>query len=224
MGSGFLKPKSITFEQAAAVPTSGLIVLANLQNERKIKSGQSILINGAGGGVGSIALQLAKSLGATVTAIDTTKKLEMLRSLGADFVIDYTKQDFTTLNIKYDLIFDVASNLKFADCKKVLTPKGIFVLIDHDHFGTSRTHVFGMIPRMLKLVALAPFETALKGINFSQPPKKESMDLLTQMLASGKITPVIDKVFPLNKVPLALQYLASGMACGRILINTKESS
>jgi NADPH:quinone reductase-like Zn-dependent oxidoreductase len=213
-----VKPKAISFEQAASVATSGLIVLGNLQNQRKIKPGQQVLINGAGGGVGSIALQFAKAMGAQVTAVDTTRKLDMLAGLGADHVIDYTQQDFTSLGLKYDLIFDVASNLTFSACKKVLKPEGKYVLIGHDQYGSAAGRIFGSIPRMLKLIVLASTESSLRGVTFSPLNKKEAMVVLKQLLETGKLTPVIDRVFPLSEAAQALKYLASGLACGRILI------
>ncbi len=142
-----LKPIGIPFEQAAAIPTSGFIVLLNLLNGGRIKTGQNVLINGACGGVGSIAVQLAKAYGALVTGVDRTDKMEMAASLGANRFIDYTKEDFTKRGERYDLIFDVASNLSFQDCRRVLTPEGVYVLIGHDHFGELGGRVFGSIPR-----------------------------------------------------------------------------
>ncbi|MES2931972.1 MAG: NAD(P)-dependent alcohol dehydrogenase [Pseudomonadota bacterium] len=213
-----LKPEGVSFEQAAAVPTSGLIVLLNLQHERTIKPGQHVLINGAAGGVGAIALQFAKACGAHVTAVDATEKLAVLHTLGADHVIDYTQQDFTQLGHRYDLIFDVASNLSFSDCKKVLTPKGIYVLIGHDHYGAGAGRVLGSIPRFLKLAIQAPFVDHLSGLFSSPPDKKLSLAVLKTLLDTGKLTPVIDKIFPLSAVPEALAYLQSGKACGRIII------
>jgi len=184
-----LKPQGISFKQAAAVPTSGLIALLNLQNQRKIKPGQSVVINGAAGGVGSIAVQLAKAYGARVTGVDGTKKLEMVRALGADHVIDYTQEDFTQLSERYDLIFDVASNLSLSDCKRALTPKGIYVFVNH-----------------------------LPGQFVSAPRKKDSMAVLKELLEAGKLTPIVDRTFPLSAVPEALTYLQSGNARGKIII------
>ena len=212
------KPAGVSFEQAASVPTSGIIVLLNLQNQRKIRPGQSVLINGAGGGVGSIALQIAKAIGAKVTAVDSARKMDLLLALGADHVIDYTREDFTSLGVKYDLIFDVASNLVFADCKKVLTPEGIYIMIGHDHFGTAVGRVFGSIPRMLKLMLMSLSEKALRGATFNQPDKQESLAYLKGLLEAGKLKPVIDRVFPLAEAAQALAYLESGQACGRILV------
>ena len=152
-----LKPKGVTFEQAAAVPTSGFIALHNLQQGGPIQPGQSVLINGAGGGVGAIAVQLAKAYGARVTGVDSAEKMEMVRSLGADHVIDYTQEDFTQGGERHVLILDVASNLSLSACKGALTPTGIYVLIGHDHFGDSAGRILGSLPRVLKLAALSRF-------------------------------------------------------------------
>jgi NADPH:quinone reductase-like Zn-dependent oxidoreductase len=213
-----LKPKHISFEQAASVPTSGLIVLNNLQHPREIQPGQNVLINGAGGGVGSIAVQLAKARGARVTAVDSTQKLEMVRALGADRVIDYTRTDFTQLGDRYDLIFDVASNLSFSECKRALTPTGIYVLIGHDHYGKARGRVFGSLPHVFKLMARAPFDRQLPKMAISLPSRRETMPVLKELLESGKLTPVIDRVYPLSEVRDAMRYLQAGTACGRIIV------
>jgi NADPH:quinone reductase-like Zn-dependent oxidoreductase len=141
-----LKPANITFEQAAAVPTSGLIALQNLPNEGRLHPGQSVLVNGAGGGVGALAVQIAKAYGANVTGVDDTTKLEMVRSLGADQGIDYTKEDFTQGGERYDLIFDIPGNHPFSACRRVLAPNGKYVLIGHDRAG-SRTLVRKHPPR-----------------------------------------------------------------------------
>ncbi len=213
-----LKPNGITFEQAAAVPTSGFIALHNLQCAGQIQPGQSVLINGAGGGVGTIAVQLAKAFGARVTGIDRTEKMEMIRSLGADPVIDYTQEDFTRRGERYDLIFDVASNLSLSACKHALMPTGVYVLIGHDHFADAAGRIFGSLPRFLKLVALSPFVRQLPNLNFSMPNKKDVMTVLKQFLEAGKLTPVIDRTYPLNEVPEAMRYLQGGRSRGKIII------
>jgi NADPH:quinone reductase-like Zn-dependent oxidoreductase len=213
-----LKPRGITFEQAASVPTSGYIALTNFQWEERIQPGQRVLINGAGGGVGSIAVQLAKAQGALVTAVDSAKKLEMLRSLGADHVIDYAQEDFTQSEERYDLIFDVASNLSLSSCKRVLDAKGTYVLIGHDHFGAKGRRTFGSLPFFFKLMALTPFESQLPRLNFSIPGKKEIMAKLKELLETGKLTPIIDRTFPLSKVPEAMRYLQDGHPLGKIII------
>jgi NADPH:quinone reductase-like Zn-dependent oxidoreductase len=213
-----LKPNGITFEQAAAVPTSGIIALHNLQSGRQIQPGQRVLINGAGGGVGTIAVQLAKAFGARVTGVDSMEKMEMVRSLGADHFIDYIREDFTQRGERYDLIFDVASNLSLSACKRSLMPTGIYVLIGHDHFGDAAGRIFGSLPRVLKLVALSPFVRQLPDLNFSIPSKKDIMAILKEFLEAGKLTPVIDRTYPLNEVPEAMRYLQGGRARGKIII------
>ena len=213
-----LKPVGLTFEQAAAVPTSGFIALHNLQSGGQIQPGQNVLINGAGGGVGAIAVQLAKAYRARVTGVDSTGKMEMVRSLGADHVIDYTREDFTQRGERYDLILDVASNLSLSACKRALMPTGIYVLIGHDHFGDAAGRIFGSLPRVLKLVALSPFVSQLPDLSFSIPSKKDVMAVLEEFLEAGKLTPMVGRTFPLSEVPEAMRYLQEGDARGKIVI------
>jgi NADPH:quinone reductase-like Zn-dependent oxidoreductase len=214
-----LKPANITFEEAAAVPTSGLIALQNLPNEGRLHQGQRVLVNGAGGGVGAIALQLTKAYGADVTGVDDTTKLEMVRSLGADHVIDYTKEDFTESGERYDLIFDIPGNHPFSACRRVLAPNGKYVLIGHDRFGQGAERLFGSIPRVLKLVALSPFVSQLPTPNFSLPDKKNQMVVLKQLMETGKLTPVIDRTYSLGEVPEAIRYLEEGHTRGKVIIS-----
>jgi len=213
-----LKPVGLTFEQAAAVPTSGFIALHNLQSGGQIQPGQNVLINGAGGGVGAIAVQLAKAYRARVTGVDSTGKMEMVRSLGADHVIDYTREDFTQRGERYDLILDVASNLSLSACKRALMPTGIYVLIGHDHFGDAAGRIFGSLPRVLKLVALSPFVSQLPDLSFPIPSKKDVMAVLEEFLEAGNLTPVIDRTYSLDEVPEAMLYLQGGRARGKIII------
>jgi NADPH:quinone reductase-like Zn-dependent oxidoreductase len=214
-----LKPANITFEQAAAVPTSGLIALQNLPNEGWLHSGQSVLVNGAGGGVGTIAVQLAKAYGANVTGVDHTTKLDMVRSIGADQVIDYTKEDFTQSGERYDLVFDIPGNHPFSACRGVLAPNGKYVLIGHDGFGQGAGRWLGSIPRVLKLVALSPFVSQLPTLNFSMPDKKNQMVVVKLLMESGKLTPVIDRTYSLGEVPEAIRYLEEGYARGKVVIS-----
>ena len=213
-----LKPAEISFEQAAAVPASGFIALHNLQIGGPIQPGQNVLINGAGGGVGAIAVQLAKAYGASVTGVDNGEKMEMVRSLGADPVIDYTQEDFTQRGERYDLILDVASTLSLSACKRALTPTGIYVLIGHDHFGGGTGRVFGSVPRMLRLAALSPFVRHLPALNFSIPKKQGVMAVLKEFLEAGKLTPVIDRAYPLGEVREATRHLQGGLARGKIIL------
>jgi NADPH:quinone reductase-like Zn-dependent oxidoreductase len=200
-----LKPANITFEQAAAVPTSGLIALQGLRNQGRLQPGQRVLINGAGGGVGTFAVQLAKAYGADVTGVDSAEKLDMIRSIGADRVIDYTKEDFTRGRERYDLILDVPGNHSFSDCRRALNPEGTYVLIDHDHYGAKGRRYLGGLPRGLRHIAMSPFVSQLPRSGFSMRPKKESMAVLREFLEAGKLTPVIDRTYPLSEVPEAIR-------------------
>lgn len=213
-----VKPGNISFEQAAAVPTSGLIALNNLQGQRAIRPGQKVLINGAAGGVGSLAVQIAKAYGAHVTGVDCTAKLEMVRSLGADRVIDYTKEDFTRLGEHYDLIFDIASTLSLADSRRALAPTGIHVVIGHDHYGKAGRRVLGSLPRFFLLAAVSPFVRQLSKMFFEPLDRRVTMPVLKEFLETGKLTPVIDRTFPLSEVPAAIRYLQEGTARGKIVI------
>jgi hypothetical protein len=173
-----LKPAKVTFEQAASVPTSGYIALLNFGEARPLSQGQEVLVNGAGGGVGALALQLAKAYGARVTAVDSTKKLSLLRELGADEVIDYTREDFTTRGVRYDLIFDIPGNHPFSECRRALTPEGTYILIGHEKFGEAGKRVLGLIPHFFKLMFLSLFLKQLPRPNFSMPGKKDTMAVL----------------------------------------------
>jgi NADPH:quinone reductase-like Zn-dependent oxidoreductase len=217
------KPANVTFEQAASVPTSGLIALHNLPNERWLRSGRSVLINGAGGGVGVLAVQIAKAYGATVTGVDSSEKLEMVRSLGTDRVIDYAKEDFTRSGERYDLIFDIPGNRPFAECRGALTPDGKYVLIGHDRFGKGAGRWLGSVPRVLKLAVLSPFVSQLPSLGFAMPNKKDSMALLKELLEAGKLTPVIDRTYSLGEVPEAIRYLEEGNARGKVVISVRDA-
>lgn len=213
-----LKPAGITFEQAAAVPTSGLIALWNLGDGQLVQKGQPVLVNGAGGGVGTFAVQVAKAFGAEVTGVDSTGKLDMVRSIGADHVIDCTQTDFTQTGERYDLIFDVPGNLSFSACRRALTPKGTYVLIGHDHFGDAGGRWLGSLPRFFKLVVMSPFVSQLPDLKLSMPSKKDSMVILKALIETGKITPVVDRTFPLSEIAKAIHYLKAGHVQGKVVI------
>ena len=213
-----LKPANVTFEQAASVPTSGYIALLNLAEVRQLGPGQEVLVNGAGGGVGALALQIAKAHGARVTAVDSTKKLGLLRELGADQVIDYTREDFTKRGDRYDLIFDIPGNHPFSECRRALTTEGRYVLIGHEKFGESGKRTLGLIPHFFKLMFLSLFVKQLPKPNFSMPSKKDTMAVFRELLEAGKITPVIDRTYPLSEVSEAIRYLMEGEPQGRVVI------
>jgi NADPH:quinone reductase-like Zn-dependent oxidoreductase len=213
-----LKPDNVTFEQAASVPTSGFIALQNLRDRGRLAPGRDVLINGAGGGVGTIALQLAKAYGAHVTAVDGAAKLGMLRSLGADEVIDYVQEDFTRRGVRYDLIFDVPGNHRFAACRRALKPDGRYVLIGHEHFGASGKRMFGLIPHFLKLMFLSRFVKQLAGPGVPLPTKKDAMAALRELLAAGKLRPVIDRTYPLSEVREALRHMIEDETRGKVIL------
>jgi NADPH:quinone reductase-like Zn-dependent oxidoreductase len=212
-----IKPANVTFEQAAAVPTAGYITLLNLPSER-LRPGQRILVNGAGGGVGTIALQVAKAHGAHVTGVDHTGKLDLIRSLGADEVIDYTREDFTRGRQRYDLIFDVPGNHSLGDCQRVLNPDGTYILIGHDHFGHVGRRWLGSLPRFGGLVVRSLFDRHLRRGGSRRPSKREAMATLRAHLEAGELTPVIDRTYPLGQAGEAIRYLADGEPVGRVVL------
>lgn len=197
-----LKPASMTFEEAAAIPTAAILALHNLRGKRPIQPGQRVLINGAGGSVGTFAVQLAKYFGAEVTGVDSTKKLDMLRSIGADHVIDYTQEDFTKNGQHYDLILDVVAHRSFFDYKRALSPGGIVVFVG------------GSMTRLLLNMLLGPKKMGV----VIWKPNKEDFVFLKELFEAGKVVPVIDSRFPLSEVAEALRYLEAGHAQGKVVI------
>jgi len=212
-----LKPSGVSFQEAATVPTAGLIALNNLP-QRRVPFGCRVLINGAAGGVGAIAVQLARAYGAEVTGVDHERKLALVRSMGADRVIDYTREDFTRGGERWDLIFDVPGNHSFQEIRRALHPHGGYVLIGHDAFGAAGHHWLGSIPRMLGLMARSAVVPELRGGSFASPDKRRLMSTLAQFLETGQLRVVIDRAFPLAQVPGALRYLVSGQPAGRVVV------
>lgn len=213
-----LKPANITFEQAAAVPTSGFIALRNLGAQGAGWAGHNVLVNGAGGGVGVIAVQLAKAYGAQVTAVDSAGKLDMLRSIGADRVIDYTQEDFTEGSERYDLIYDVPGNHTFAECRRALTPAGRYILIGHEEFGALGARWIGRsMGHFIKMLALSPFERRLRNRQASSKIG-DPLPILTTFIEAGQLTPIVDRTFPLGQVPEAIRYLETGDVQGKVVI------
>lgn len=204
------KPASMTFEEASTYPQAALIALQGLRGKRDIKPGQEVLINGAGGGMGTFAVQIAKYYGAEVTAVDNGEKLAMLRKLGADHVIDYTREDYTKSNKRYDLIIDIAAHHSVFDHKRALKPDGLFVVI-----GGSRSSIF-------QTVFLGPLVTMggeqKMGLNPIRTDRKKDMEFLIELFEAGKVKPVIDKRYPLSMVPEAYRYLEEGHAKGKLVI------
>jgi NADPH:quinone reductase-like Zn-dependent oxidoreductase len=207
------KPGNLTFEQAAAVPLAALTALQGLRDEGRLQPEQKVLIIGASGGVGTFAVQIAKSLGAHVTAVCSTRNLEMVRSLSADDVIDYTQQDFTQSGQKYDLIFQLAGTHSPSYCRRALTPKGILVLSS----GESSGRWIGPVARILKAVVLSPFVSQKLG-TFVMKPKRDDLQFLKELIEAGKVTPVIDRTYSLKEVPEAIRYLEEGHARGKVIL------
>jgi len=208
-----LKPANLTFEQAAAVPLAALTALQGLRDHGRIQSGQKILIIGASGGVGTFAVQLGKSFGADVTGVCSTRNVEMVRSIGADHVVDYTQEDFTQSDQKYDLIFQLAGTRSPSDCRRALTSKGTLILSS----GESGGRWIGPIDRIIKAVVLSPFVSQRLG-TFEAKRSKEDLQVLKELVESGKVSPVIDRTYPLSEVPEAIRYLEEGHARGKVVI------
>lgn len=215
------KPANVSFEEAAAVPTSGYIALNNLQRLDRHGPGQSVLINGAGGCVGTLAIQIAKAKGARVTAVDRTDKLEMMRALGADRTIDYAKEDFLRGGERFDLILDVASNLSHDACEAVLTEGADYVPIGHAHFGKAPGRNGGRILGSLPYFIWLLFRTMLdpeKRKNFKIPDRQETMLAFKALIESGKVKPLIGKTVALAEVPEAIRCMQEGCVVGRIIV------
>lgn len=217
------KPPNVSFEQAASVPTSGFIVLQNLPEANEIGPGRRVLINGAGGGVGALALQVIKAQGAHVTGVDRTSKLDLLRSLGADEVIDCTRENFTLDGPRYDFIFDIPGNHPFSACRRALKAEGKYTLIGHEKYGASGKRWFGLIPHFLRLMVQARFVGQLGSgrDRSSLPSQSESIGLLRELLQAGKVTPIVDSVYPLSQVHEAFRHLIEDELLGKVILTPR---
>jgi NADPH:quinone reductase-like Zn-dependent oxidoreductase len=210
-----LKPRNVSFEQAAAVPTAGTIALNNLGGTVRPKR-QTVLINGAGGCMGPIALQIAKADGARVTAVDCAEKLPLLRQLGADHVIDYKKEDYLRNGARYDFILDVVGFRYPDEYRHALTPKGDYIPIGHAHYDSRKNPILGDIPRFLGLVFKAMLDSE-KRKSFKFPQKAKVLETFRALLDSGQLTPVIGKTFGLTETVAAMKYMQEG-GIGRAII------
>jgi NADPH:quinone reductase-like Zn-dependent oxidoreductase len=207
------KPDNVTFEQAASVPIAALTALQGLRGKRQIRPGQNVLINGAAGGVGTFAVQIAKSFGADVTGVCSTRNVEMVRSLGADRVIDYAQQDFTKSGERYDLIFDLVANHSLSTFRRVLKPKGIYVVAGTGPGGS----MIGLLARVLIMPVLSWF-VSNKFVMLAAKITKEDLTVMYDLMKAGKVTPAIDKRYRLGEVPEAIRYLATGHARAKLVI------
>ncbi len=216
-----MKPNKVTFEQAASVPVAGLTALQGLRDKGKIQPGQKVLINGASGGVGTFAVQIAKSFGAEVTGVCSTRNVDMIRSIGADHVINYTKEDFTQSGQRYDLIFDNVSNHSFSERRRILNSNGICVLAGIGGAG-SHEGQWARLGGSLKAVVASWF-VSQKFVTFIARITKEDLTTLRELMATGKVTPVIDKCYSLSEVPEAIRYLEEGHARGKVVITLEHN-
>ena len=207
------KPAALSFEQVAAVPLAALTALQGLRDQGRIAPGHKVLIIGASGGVGTFAVQIAKSFDAEVSGVCSTRNVEMVRALGADHVIDYTKEDFTQSGQKYHLVFQLAGTLSPSECRSALTSNGNLVLSS----GESEGRWIGPVDRVIKGLVLSPF-VSQKMASFTVKPNREDLQLLKQFIEDGTLTPEIDRTYPLAQVPEAIRYLEEGHARGKVVI------
>jgi NADPH:quinone reductase-like Zn-dependent oxidoreductase len=207
------KPANISMQQAAAVPIAGLTALQALRDKGKVQPGQRVLINGASGGVGTFAVQIAKAYGADVTGVCSGRNVQMVRSIGADHVVDYTKEDFTQGPARYDLIIDNVGNHSLSEIRRVLTPNGTLVIVG----GPSDNSWIGPLAGLVKAAALSPF-VGQKMIFMLAQANRADLDILRDMMQTGKLTPVIDKSYKLSETAEAISYLEQGHARGKVVI------
>ncbi len=207
------KPVSLTFEQAAAIPIAATTALRGIRDVGEVKAGKQVLVNGAGGGVGTFAVQIAVAMGAEVTAVCSTRNVELVRSIGAEHVIDYTMEDFTAGPTRYDVILDNVSNLPLAKLRGALTPKGTLVL----NGGGSPGHVFGPVAGILQAVVANLFVSQrLRPLPSRQ--KREELLVVTELIEDGKLTPIVDRTFALADTAEGLSYVEQGHARGKVVI------
>ncbi len=206
----FSKPASLTLEQAAAVPTSAATALRGLRDAGRLQPGFKVLINGASGGVGTFAVQIAKALGADVTGVCSSSKVDLVRSIGADHVLDYTREDFTRSGQRYDLILDQAANHPLAACRRALTPQGV-------HIPNSGLGGLGFVLKAL-LLSLVRRQ---QGRPFIVDPNQADLADLNDLIEAGKLVPVLDRTFPLEETPEAFRYLSDGCARGKVVIRVR---
>jgi len=212
--SVMLKPANLTFEQAAAVPMAALTAMQGLRGQGRIEPGHKVLINGASGGVGTFAVQIAKSLGAEVTAVCSTRNVDLVRSIGADHVIDYTSEDFTRGERRYDLILDNVGNRSPSECRRVLNRKGTYLA----SFGRPENRWLGPMGQLLRMALLSPFVGQKLAPLSSKKRSMEDRLVLRELLEAGKVTSVIDRTYPLSEVAEAMRYLEKGHARGKVVI------
>ncbi|PYQ13192.1 MAG: NAD(P)-dependent alcohol dehydrogenase [Acidobacteria bacterium] len=205
------KPRNLTFEQAAALPIAGCTALQGLRDKGQVKAGQRVLIYGAGGGVGTFAVQIAKSLGAHVTAVSSAANADLLHSIGADRVIDYSKEDFTKSGQRWDVLFDIGANRSLADCSRVLAQNGKHVFAGAPH------GLWALLSRLLKAQLMS--RSGSQRIMFMARIRHEDLVTLKELVEGGKLSPVIDRQYSLREVPDAVRYVGARQARGKVVIS-----
>lgn len=216
-----LKPASLSFEQAAAVPVAAMTALQGLRDSGKIQAGQKVLINGASGGVGTFAVQIAKSYGAEVTGVCSTRNVELVRSLGADHVIDYTKEDFSQGEVRYDLILDNVGTQPLSSFRRVMTPEGTLVMIGGG--GPDAGNWVGPMARPINALVMSPFVSQNMGMMLANTNNKD-LTVMAELMEARKVTPVIDRTYPLSEVAEAIRYLETGRARGKVVITVEHGN
>ena len=216
-----LKPANITFEQAASVNIAGITALQGLRDKGKVRSGQKVLINGASGGVGTFSVQIAKFFGANVTGVCSTRNVDMVKSLGADQVIDYTKEDFAKGSERYDVILDNVPNHSLSEIRRILTPTGKYVMIGGG--GPNDNRWIGPFGRVIYTLLLSPFVSQQMGMMLADANQKD-LTILADLMQSGKVKPVIDRTYRLDQVAEAMRYLEQGHARGKVVITIGEEN
>jgi NADPH:quinone reductase-like Zn-dependent oxidoreductase len=214
-----MKPDNVTFEQAASVPIVAFAALQGLRDKGQIHPGQKVLINGAAGGVGTFAVQIAKWFGADVTGVCSTRNLDMVRSIGADHVIDYTQEDFTKSGQRYDLFFDCVVNHSLLACRRVLNQKGIYIGVG----ARESRWMIGVLARPIEAIVLSPF-VSQKLVTCLARPNKEDLTIMHELMKAGKVIPIIDRCYRLSEVPEAIRYLGERHARGKVVIAIEQNN
>jgi NADPH:quinone reductase-like Zn-dependent oxidoreductase len=208
-----LKPANLTFEQAAAVPVAALTALQGLRDKGQLQPGQKVLINGASGGVGTFAVQIAKALGAEVTGVCSTRNVELVRSLGADHVVEYSQEDFTRTDQRYDLMLDIAGSKSWSACRRVLKPQATLVMVG----APKGNRLMGPLSHIVK-VRLASLRSKRKAVFFIAKLTKEDMTAMRELLEAGKVTPAIDRCYELSEIAEAFRYMGEGHARAKVVV------
>jgi NADPH:quinone reductase-like Zn-dependent oxidoreductase len=213
------EPENLTPEQAAAVPISGCTALQGLRDKGNVRAGQRVLIIGAGGGVGTFAVQLAKAFGAEVTGVCSTAKVDLVRSIGADHTVDYTQEDFADSGHRYDLILDTAGNRSLSQLRRALTPRGTLVIVGGERGGRWS----GGFERQIVRAPILSLFVSQQLRSLTSTARREDLLALKELIEAGKVAPVIDRTFPLREVPEAIRYMRAGHARGKIVVTCQPA-